>query len=294
MYWRILAAILLLVGASYFVGKRQHISVVAPVAAAAATPQQSEITDEKIDNDAAEELAFAPSTAAMPGPIVAAEILAAPVAQAEPVKRYSLNIQQESLRIAAAAGVSIAAISTTDKLPPQSPMAMTYRRGSCVLLVNSALPLDGLILNNLTIYGQRQLTFTLGHETGHCYMLTHIAQRDPAIIGSLSPPGKSYGFEQYIAMMGNYSDYPDLNRWNEEWADAFSAFILNRAYGREFATSVTSERYSLRKDQEKSAGVLTANVYGGHGSLTEDALFTIQSPTEIANLVKLGRLNTSR
>lgn len=95
-------------------------------------------------------------------------------------------------------------------------------------------------------------------------------------------------------MMGNYSEYPDLNRWNEEWADAFSAFILNRAYGREFATSVTSERYSLRKDQEKSAGVLTANVYGGHGSLTEDALFTIQSPTEIANLVKLGRLNTSR
>lgn len=294
MYWRILAIIVVLVGASYLLGKRPHgITEAQSQGDVAGAEQRPETADGTLaDGELAAEIAFAPSNADMPMPMPAVQPSATD-APKQDEKSYSLALQPESRRIAAAAGVVIGAIHATDKLPPQSPMAMTFRRGACVLLVNAALPLEGTVLNNLSAYGRRQLTFTLGHEIGHCYVLTQVAQRDATILPSLSPPGKAYSFEQYVAMMGNYSEYPDLNRWNEEWADTFSAYILNRVYGREFAMAVTSERFSLRKDQERNGSVLMSNVYGGHASLTEESLFAIRSPLEIANLVKLGRLNTS-
>ena len=296
MYWRILAFILLAVSSSYILGRR---SPVVPEAASELGERSkvriSQPSVQIAKSDQLESYSYVPANLAVSPqvsnftPSIAGESDAQ-----QSVERFTLDIPQESQRIAGAAGLTIGAIQVTDDLPGQALMAMTLRRGYCVLLVNRSMPFDGLTLFGLSAYGKRQLTFTLGHEIGHCYVMTGVARRDPAILPSLSPPGKAYGFEQYIAMMGNYSEYPDLNRWNEEWADTFSAFILSRVYGRENAVSVTNERFALRKDQEKNSGVLISNIYGGHGSLADESIFSIQSPMEIPDLVKLGRLNTNR
>lgn len=295
MYWRMLAAILFSVVAAYWFGRRPVAMPVAmaQVAAPATTVAPARHLD--ADDGPPETLAAAPAApAAAQAPPTGASADSVDDDD-KPPQTYSLDLLREGQRIAGAAGVSVANIALTYRLPPGSPMAMTMRANGCTLLLNAALPLgDGLVLSGLTLYQQRQFTFTLAHELGHCYMQTHVAERDAAFLPSLSPPGRSYSFEQYSAMSAHYSEYPDLNRWNEEWADTFAAYALARAYGKDFAASVTQERYSLRKRQEKYGDVLTSNVYGGHGSLAEDAIFSIQSPLEIANLVKVGRLNTTR
>lgn len=297
MYWRMLAAILLAVMAAYWFGKKPAAM---PVAVARATALATPITPPHLDTRDDDATQTEPFAAAPAAPAT----LAAPPAGSsadsvdgddEPPQTYTLNLLEEGQRIAGASGVSVASITLSYRLPVGSPMAMTMRPNGCTLLLNPGLPLgEGLVLSGLTLYQQRQLTFTLAHELGHCYMLTRVAERDTGFLPSLSPPGKSYSFEQYAAMSAHYREYPDLNRWNEEWADTFAAYALSRAYGKETAQSITQERYSLRKRQEKLGDVLTSNVYGGHGSLAEGAIFSIQSPLEIANLVKIGRLNTSR
>lgn len=296
MYWRLLAAIVFAVFAAYWFGKKP---VAAPVPIAQAAPVA--VPMPPVRHEAVKEAA--PDTIAAAPPVAPVAMQSAPADAAadsvdkddEPPSTYTLDLAQEGQRIAAATGVSVANIAVSYRLPIGSPMAMTMRTNGCTLLLNAGLPFgDGLVLTGLTLYQQRQLTFTLAHELGHCYMQTRVAERDVAFLTSLSPPGKSYNFEQYAAMSAHYSEYPDLNRWNEEWADTFAAYALARAYGKDFATSITAERYSLRKRQERNGDVLTSNVYGGHGSLKEEAIFSIESPLEIANLVKIGRLNTSR
>lgn len=295
MYWRMLAAIFFAVGAAYWFSKKPAAAEAGAVAArpsaVVAAAAASEPAEEEVFEVPPADIPTA-SAPVQPTPEVAADSVAE---ETEPARNYSLHLREEGQRIAAATGVSIATVAVTSRLPSTSPMAMTMRPGGCMLLLNARLPLEpGLVLTGLTLYQQHQLTFTLAHELGHCYMLTRVASRDADFLPSLSPPGKSYTFEQYVAMNSRYSEYPDLNRWNEEWADTFAAYALARAYGKEFAMSVTQERYAIRKRQERFGDVLMSNIYGGHGSLAEDAIFNVQSPLEIANLVKIGRLNTSR
>lgn len=249
---------------------------------------------ESVKNFQTEELSFAPISLP-PLPLnSAADVKSTSPPPTEAEKGVTLDIPLESYKIAEATGLVIGAIQLSNKLPPEAPMAMNFRHDGCLLLLSDSLPLDGMKITGLSADGKRLLVFALGHEIGHCYVLTHIVARDPAILPTLAPPGNAYRFDEYVGMIGKYNEFPDLNRWNEEWADAFSIFALGKIYGNEYAETLAREVYALRKDQEKNGSVLVANVYGGHASLAEKTLLTIQSPLDIAEVVKRGRLNTNR
>ena len=293
MYWRIVLVVCLLVVASY---AWRTLPVVAstetyPIAPPRPSPVAASVSPAP-DGMTSAPLVFPPNNISLPAPPA---IVAGKAQPAEAEERFSFDLRYEAQRITAAAGVSVGAFQLTDRLPAEVPMAVVgYRKGACVLQVAADLTTESMMFSNLSAYGQRVLAFSLSHEIGHCYVLTHIAHQDAAILPSLSPPGRTLNAEQYIVMLGKYSEFPDVNRWNEEWADAFAVFILNKVYGKPYAVTVASEIYAMRKGQEHDESVMVSNVYGGHASLADSALFTIQSPLEIANIIKADRLNTTR
>ena len=295
MRWRILAVVAMLVGVLYgFHTQPRDAAKISGRVQIIAKPADDKVIVASTDNPQPENVSFAPIDLPALPQISVTDLASSGATPAKPETAVTLDILLESRQIAEATGLLIGAVQLSDKLPEGAPMAMNFRHDECLLLLSNSLPLEGMKITGLSNYGKRLLVFALGHEIGHCYVLTHILAHDPAILPTLSPPGRAYRFDEYAAMIGKYSDYPDLNRWNEEWADAFSIFALAKVYGKEYGETVANEVYSIRKDQEKNGGVQVANVYGGHASLAEKSLLTIQSPLDIASVVKLGRLNTKR